>query len=82
MIIIIFSEITLPATLKVKLLAPKVTSRGMYVTFHHTLSFESQFGPWYNDMYKMDIPIVNASVTNVIFVPENIENNIDGVMSI
>ena len=33
-----FSEITLPITLKVKLLAPKVTSRGMYVTFHHTLS--------------------------------------------
>ena len=33
-----FSEITLPITLKVTLLAPKVTSRGMYVTFHHTLS--------------------------------------------
>ena len=28
MIIIIFSEITLPTTLKVKLLAPKVTSPG------------------------------------------------------
>ena len=28
MMMIIFSEITLPTTLKVKLLAPKVTSRG------------------------------------------------------